>query len=267
MIERIPIADITIEAAEEFSDNLALVMQGTFGLMEWGSEHGIAAALGLSREEWVQRKFNGPVRLSIAERRQVVSALSADGLSQRQIADVVGVDASTVNRDIAVANATEDEESPQYDAGFANAVVANATLDDEPDESTVWVDASSADDEPAQKSPPDDPPLFSVVDLETGEVVEPEPEPVPDIVDVAYQIADDAGKTDLDRVNFRARLFRDIKHAGLLLSYDPADIGYALTADEIDSHLDGFADQLKQLTSQSKAHIPATLSIVRREAS
>jgi hypothetical protein len=47
-----------------------------------------------------------------------------------------------------------------------------------------------------------DPPLLSIVDRDTGEVVEPEPEPPPSLEEVAYAIADDEGKAQIDRANF-----------------------------------------------------------------
>jgi hypothetical protein len=46
--------------------------------------------------------------------------MSEDGMSQREIAGVLGVDPSTINRDLSVANATESRE-------LSRESVANAT--------------------------------------------------------------------------------------------------------------------------------------------
>jgi DNA-directed RNA polymerase specialized sigma24 family protein len=57
-------------------------------------------------------------RLSVSERREVVQELSDEGLSQRKIADVLGVDVGTVNRDI---HADDPVENATVEAGNAPA--------------------------------------------------------------------------------------------------------------------------------------------------
>lgn len=96
----------------------------------WAGSRAPKTGIGLSPEEWALRKLNGHPRLSIAERRQVVAALSAEGLSQREIAAVVGASVGTVNADIAVQNRTEDEEEPRYDADFSRSVFGVEQPDD-----------------------------------------------------------------------------------------------------------------------------------------
>ncbi len=172
MSERIP---ISAEDAEEFTASLGQFVSGSYRQVALAQRMGVPQALGLSTEEWVRDRLGGYIRLSIPERREVVKELAEDGLSQRDIAGVVGVDAATVNRDISVANATEHGEIPHYDAGFVTPDVANAT----PEEN----ESQSPTIEP-EESPPYDAPLLSVVDLETGEVVtdaDPAPSGIPDI--------------------------------------------------------------------------------------
>ncbi len=53
-----------------------------------------------------------------SERREVVQELSDEGLSQRKIADVLGVDVGTVNRDI---HADDPVENATVEAGNAPA--------------------------------------------------------------------------------------------------------------------------------------------------
>jgi hypothetical protein len=48
--------------------------------------------------DWAS-KYHGYLRLPVGERREAVAELGADGFSKAQIADVLGVDPSTVARD------------------------------------------------------------------------------------------------------------------------------------------------------------------------
>jgi len=70
----------------------------------------VPRALGLSTREWVEDRLGGYVRLSIPERHDAVEELSEDGMSNRQIAGVLGVNDRTARRDQAAANAAPDEE-------------------------------------------------------------------------------------------------------------------------------------------------------------
>jgi IS30 family transposase len=79
--------------------------------------------------------------MSIPERREAVAELSRDGLSQRQIADVLGVNQATVHRDSIDANASNNRD-PERD-----------------------------DDANASNTMPNDTPTLAMVDLETGEIV------------------------------------------------------------------------------------------------
>lgn len=66
-----------------------------------------------------------------------MAELAEAGLSQREIADVVGVDAATVNRDLRVAHATDEEETPRNDEDARRCGVAFATDELAPDAATV----------------------------------------------------------------------------------------------------------------------------------
>jgi hypothetical protein len=85
---------------------------------------GVPQALGLSLEDWVTSRLGGYVKLSIPDRREAVKELATEGLSTRDIGDVLGVDHSTVVRD--GANAPDrlqncsDHRGPDDDDG-ANA--------------------------------------------------------------------------------------------------------------------------------------------------
>jgi hypothetical protein len=69
-----------------------------------GFKLGVPEALGLARREWADRI--GHTLRSIEQRRGAVAELSAEGFSNRAIADALGVSAMTVGRDLSVTNVT-----------------------------------------------------------------------------------------------------------------------------------------------------------------
>lgn len=123
------------EDAEEYTQALGQVVAGGWRQVALGERLGVPAALGLSTRDWVEGRLGGYVRLSIPERRSAAAELEAEGMSQRGIADVLGVDAATVNRDLnppSVADATEDHEyesEPQHEDHSPGRSVADATED------------------------------------------------------------------------------------------------------------------------------------------
>jgi hypothetical protein len=98
------------ESAEEFSEELSKIFSGAVGLANWGADNDIPGLLGLTAEEWVDRKLKGPAKLSLNERRQVVRMQYAAGMSQRQIAAALGVGQATVHRDLADSNESQEQE-------------------------------------------------------------------------------------------------------------------------------------------------------------
>lgn len=100
---------------------------GVNRLSEWGQQQGIAKALGLSNEEWVNRRLKGQIRFSVEERRVAVRPLTApvddggEGLSQRAAAAVLGVSHVTIARDTSAGTFVPDEadtsEGGDGDAG------------------------------------------------------------------------------------------------------------------------------------------------------
>lgn len=88
------------EAAEEFTAALGQVLAGGLRLAEWGQDNGIPAALGLSGEQWAQKKLKGYVHWDVDERRLVVKHLKDMGLSTRKTAAILGVSRETVRGDL-----------------------------------------------------------------------------------------------------------------------------------------------------------------------
>jgi transcriptional regulator with XRE-family HTH domain len=112
--------------AEEYTQALGQVVSGSWRQIALAKRLGVPEALGLSTQEWVDNRLGGYVRLSIADRREAAKELTEEGMSQREVADVLGVDAATVNRSLRppVANATPGHEDDQA-TGVSS--VANAT--------------------------------------------------------------------------------------------------------------------------------------------
>jgi hypothetical protein len=111
--------------AEEYTKSLTQVFRGGWELIEWAEGQGIPQALGLTTREWVRIRLGGYVQLPVEERRKAVKTLTNKGKSTRQIGGILGVDFSTVSRDLSVANATKtSSKEPQS--------VANATDKQEP---------------------------------------------------------------------------------------------------------------------------------------
>jgi hypothetical protein len=95
--------------AEEFSQSLEQIGEGWLRQLALGIKLGAPEALGLSRREWSDRI--GLKDRDRAERINIEIELSAEGLSNRAIADVLGVNHVTVANDL------RGENSPPADAG------------------------------------------------------------------------------------------------------------------------------------------------------
>jgi len=108
----------------------------------------IPQALGLSTREWVVDELGGYVRLSVEARREAVAELR-DTLSQRHIADLLGVGHATIVRDIKALEAEpngsiDDDEPPDTSEPNLEAEPNGSIDDDEPD------DSPAEDDEPGK---------------------------------------------------------------------------------------------------------------------
>jgi len=127
--------------AEEFSQTLEQIGEGWFRQLALGVRLGVPEALGLTRRQWSDRI--GVTVRSAAERRGAVTELSAEGLSNRAIADVLGVDDRTVRRDLAgppAANAAP-AQMPQGD----DTALAAANAADDISEAVAYIVAAGDD--------------------------------------------------------------------------------------------------------------------------
>lgn len=98
------------ETAQEFTEALGQVLAGAVRLTDVAQDFGVPQALGLSPQEWTEKRLAGHVRLSIPERRAVVAELTERGMSKPAIAEVLGVGEATVSRDRAVSSDTPEPE-------------------------------------------------------------------------------------------------------------------------------------------------------------
>lgn len=93
-------ARIAREHAEEWTQAQAQVIGGSWRMIKLAVVLGVPAALDMTTEQWVKQRLGGYVRLEIEERRDAARELTAEGHSQRETADILGVDPSTVNDDL-----------------------------------------------------------------------------------------------------------------------------------------------------------------------
>lgn len=92
---------MTLAGAREYSESIGQIGDGWWRQIAWARKHGIPEALGMTTREWAE-KYHGYLKIPVAERREAVAELAADGMSQREIADVIGVNQATVCNDLKV---------------------------------------------------------------------------------------------------------------------------------------------------------------------
>ena len=75
----------------------------------------------MTTREWAET-YHGYLKISVQERRGAVDELAIEGLSNREIADVVGIDESTVRADKSAGNTAfgegRQEARERESAGF-----------------------------------------------------------------------------------------------------------------------------------------------------
>jgi predicted transcriptional regulator len=91
---------MTRAEAQEFTEAIGQVCGGTWRVMMVAVRQGVPEALGLTAKEWATRLLGGYIRMEVGERREAVRELKANGMTQRQIADTLGVAQSTISNEL-----------------------------------------------------------------------------------------------------------------------------------------------------------------------
>ena len=105
--------ELSPDDAEEYTQTLEQFGDGWIRQLALGVKMGVPALLGMSRQQWSDRI--GITVRSATERQRVVIELASEELSNRAIADVLGVDEGTVRNDLKPAaenSAAEDGPQP-----------------------------------------------------------------------------------------------------------------------------------------------------------
>lgn len=131
------------EEAEEYTQSLGQIVGGSWRQIAWAKQQGIPKALGLTVDEWVKERLGGYIRMNVEDRREAVKELTANGESQREVAEVLGVTPMTVNRDLnPVTNDTPDGPEPAEKSQSNNDDITNVTPDVLDTIAALSVDAS-----------------------------------------------------------------------------------------------------------------------------
>jgi len=137
---------IGLADAEEWTQSLGQVAGGTWRQIALAKRLGVPQALGLSVDEWVNKRLGGYVRMAVEDRRAAVAELAADGHSPRESGEVRGVSHETARQDAAGKNLTAPEDDTQADGDAAG---KNLTAVDPP----RWDGTRAASEElPEQQS-------------------------------------------------------------------------------------------------------------------
>lgn len=102
---------ISAEDAEQFTQGVEKTAAGTWQMIELAQRMGVPKVLGMTTEQWVKARIGGYIRLSVPERQQAIGDMIEDGHSNREIAEVLGVDESTVRADLAGNPALKDKKT------------------------------------------------------------------------------------------------------------------------------------------------------------
>ena len=104
--------------AEEYTQSLGQIATGSYRQIVLASRLGVPDALGLTTEEWVKGRLGGYIRMSKPDRVEAVLELVADGMSNRAIAEVIGVDEGTVRGDKRAENSAGEADPTRESGGL-----------------------------------------------------------------------------------------------------------------------------------------------------
>jgi DNA invertase Pin-like site-specific DNA recombinase len=99
--------------AEEYTESLGFIVAGRCRQIYLAERLGVPKTLGMSLREWVEDRLGGYIRLTLPERREAVAELEAEGMSTRQVADVLGISQSTAARESRNGSSESNDSPPQ----------------------------------------------------------------------------------------------------------------------------------------------------------
>jgi SAM-dependent methyltransferase len=123
------------EDAEEYTQSLSQIVGASFRQIALAHRMGVPKTLGFkgkqATKDWVLERLGAYVQMQLTERKRAELELKTEGYSNRAIAQIVGVDETTVRRDQGAAFAAEQEEnaSDSNDGCSHNAANAAPIID------------------------------------------------------------------------------------------------------------------------------------------
>lgn len=116
------------EDAEEFTQSLGQIVGGSWRQIALARKLGVPKALGLTVDEWVNKRLGGYIKQTVEDRRKATEELSAAGESTRSIAAVLGISHATVERDLGTNVPDREDNSLIHDDADADSGT-NVVLD------------------------------------------------------------------------------------------------------------------------------------------
>lgn len=122
--------------AEEYTQSLGQIVAGSWRQIALAKRLGVPKALDLTTAQWVQDRLGGYIKMSVADRREAIKNLTAEGESLREAAEIIGVSHQTVANDVkdltaldaVAALAADDAVHKQIKAEAAKAAKTAARL-------------------------------------------------------------------------------------------------------------------------------------------
>lgn len=129
--------EISPEDAEEYTQALGQVLAGGWRQRALAWRLGVPQALGMTLEEWTERRLGGYVRMSIPERQEAVAELDSEGYADHEIGEIVGASEATVKRDLAKMRGSDEPVDdpvsvPQNESRGSDEPVDDRDLEDVP---------------------------------------------------------------------------------------------------------------------------------------
>jgi 16S rRNA G966 N2-methylase RsmD len=149
------------EDAEEFTQALGQIVGGSWRQIALAKRIGVPKALGVSLEDWVEKRLGGYVRMSMADRREAVKELAGEGMSNVAIGEVLGVDEGTVRNARRSENSEVDGDGASNDAVDRTSTSENSEKERRRREKAAEKETRRSEKAGRKSAVPDDLPLIT----------------------------------------------------------------------------------------------------------